>query len=114
MHDILAENIYNMDEKGFMLGQSTRVMVICRKKGKSTQKTQDCNWKMITVLETVSAAGGLLLPMVIYKGQAHLEGWHAFTKRDGTHFPRSKKGWTSRVIGMYYLMMLFEPNTKIM
>lgn len=103
-----------MDEKGFMMGQSTTVKIICRKKGKHTRKTQDGNREMITVLETVSATGALLPPMVVYKGQTHLEGWHAFTKRDGTHFARSEKGWTSREIGLDYLTLIFEPNTKAM
>lgn len=68
---------------------------------------------MITVLEIVSAAGGLLSPMVIYKRKAYLKGWQALTKRDGTYFIRSEKGWTSCEIGLNYLMMIFEPNTKV-
>lgn len=66
----------------------------------------------MTVLETVSVAVVLLLPMVIHKGKAHLEGSHAFTKRDGTHFARLDKGWISRGRGLDYLTMIFKPNTK--
>lgn len=48
-----------MDNKGFMIGQSTRVKVIDRKVGKHMRKTQDGNQEMITVLEPVSTAGRL-------------------------------------------------------
>jgi hypothetical protein len=67
---------------------------------------------MITVLETVSAAGVILPPMIIYKGQAHYKGWTALVKAgEKAFFAVSDKGWTSRKIGLSYLMENFEPNS---
>jgi len=83
-HSILPENIYNVDEKGFMMGLTTKVKVICRrekKKKRNTRKTHLGKREMITVRETISAGGSVLPPMIIYKGQAHYKGWtHASRK----------------------------------
>lgn len=95
-----------------MMGQSVQVKVICRKVSKHTRKNQDRNPEMITILKTVSAASRLLPPIVVNKGQAHLEGWHVFVKSEGPHFGISGKGWTSRIIGLDYLIKIFEPNSK--
>ena len=101
-----------MDEKGFLMGRSTRVKVICKLGRKNTRKTQDGKREIITVIETVSAAGVVLPPMIIYKGQAHYKGWSALVKAgDKAFFAISDKGWTSRSIGLEYLVKNFEPNT---
>ena len=98
-----------------MMGQSTRVKVICKRGKKHTRKTQDGKREMITVIETVSAGGALLPPAIIYKGQAHYAGWTALVKAgDKAFFAVSNKGWTSRCLGMDYLTQNFEPNSAAM
>ena len=68
---------------------------------------------MITVIETISAGGNVLPPMIIYKGQAHYQGWTALVKaRDTAFFAISDKGWTSRSIDLDYLTENFEPHTS--
>lgn len=112
MYGLLAQDIFNADEKGFLMGRSSRVKVICKRGRKNTRKTQDGKREIITVIETVSAAGTLLPPMIIYKGQAHYKGWTALVKKgDKAFFAISDKGWTSRSIGVDYLVKNFEPNT---
>lgn len=101
-----------MDKIGFMIGLSKLVKVIYWKPSKHTRKTQARKRDLVTVLESVSAAGSPLPPMVIHKGKSHLKDSPVFTKRDGTHFARLDKGWTSREIGLDYLTMIFKPNTK--
>jgi len=64
----LPQNIYNADEKGFMMGLATRVKVICKQEKKNTHKTKLGKHEMITVIETVSAGGCVLPQMIIYKG----------------------------------------------
>lgn len=94
------------------MGRSSRVKVICRRGKKNTRKTQDGNREIITVIETVSAAGVVLPPMIIYKGQAHYKGWTALVQAgDRAFFAISDKGWTSRSIGIEYMTRNFEPNT---
>jgi hypothetical protein len=115
VHGILPHNIYNADEKGFMMGQATRVKVICKREKKHIRKTQDGKREMITVIETISAGGNVLPPMIIYKGKAHYKGWSALVEAgDQAFFAISEKGWTSRSLGLDYLTQNFEPNTAIM
>ena len=112
MYGLLAQDIFNADEKGFLMGRSSRVKVICKRGRKNTRKTQDGKREIITVIETVSAAGTLLPPMIIYKGQAHYKGWTALVKKgDKAFFAISDKGWTSQSIGVDYLVKNFKPNT---
>ena len=49
-YSFLPENIYNIDEKGFM---SNRTKVICRAGRRPPQVTQDGTRELITVIETV-------------------------------------------------------------
>ena len=56
----------------------------------------------------------MLLPlMIVYKGQKHYKGWTAPVEAGNkAFFAISDKGWTSRTIGVVFLMRNFEPNTK--
>jgi hypothetical protein len=112
-HGIVAGNMYNMDEKGFLMGRSARVKVILRRGKKRNFKSQDGTRKLITVIETVSAAGTTLPPMIIYQGKAQYAGWYALVKAgDKTYFSRSSTGWTNSAIGLEYMRDVFEPNTR--
>ena len=56
-------------------------------KKKNTRKNEMGKREMITVIETVSAVGSVLPPMIIDKGQAHYKGWTALLKaRDRAFF----------------------------
>ena len=69
----LPEDIYNMDEKGFILGMSSRAKVICRAGMPPPRVMQDGTRELITVIETIcagTAAQFILLLMAIYKGAA--------------------------------------------
>lgn len=95
------------------MGLTTKVKVICKREKKNTRENQIGKREMITVIETVSAGGSVLPPMIIYKGQAHYKGWTALVKAgDRAFFAISDKGWTSRSIGLDYLTENFEPNTS--
>jgi hypothetical protein len=112
---VRPENIYNMDEKGFMLGQALKVKVICRKGRKNPRYSQDGNREMVTVIETISADGRVLPPMYIYKGSAHLMGWHAAVQaKDEATFAWSPKGWTDRELGLEWVEKNFDKYSRDM
>jgi hypothetical protein len=46
------ENMYNMDEKGFLLGRGSRVKVITRRGRNPPEETQDGLREWITIVET--------------------------------------------------------------
>jgi len=68
------QNIWNMDEKGCMLGQAAKCKVLCRAGRRNPRLKQDGSREMVTDIETVSAAGHVLPPYIIYKGRSLLMG----------------------------------------
>ena len=73
-YNSLPENIYNMDEKGFILGLSSRSKFLCKAGMYPPRVTQDGTRELITAIKTVPATQFILPPMVIYKGAAHDQG----------------------------------------
>jgi hypothetical protein len=67
----MADNIYNVDEKGFLIGISTKMHRIMSRKayeeGKCRQSRQDGNREFITLIIYVSAVGKALPPTLLYK-----------------------------------------------
>ena len=85
-YNFLPENIYNMDEKGFILGMSSRAKVISRAGRRPPRVMQDGTRELITVIETIcaSTAAQFILPtMVIYKGAAHYRGLYTELGEEG-------------------------------
>ena len=77
---ILNQNIWNMDESGFMMGYaaSSKVVVPAGKRN-SHLVTQDGGRNNVTVVECVSAAGCTIPPMLILNGQYH--GYATFSNQ---------------------------------
>jgi len=73
--------MYNMDEKGFMMGVALRCKVICKKDGRSPKLTQDGSREWVTVIKTISGDGRVLRHMIINKGKAHYMGWYRSRKK---------------------------------
>ena len=73
-HNIEEGDKYNMDEKGFFLGFSSRSRVICRSYRRNPLVTQDGHRGLLTVLECVSANCFILPAFVNYKAKSHRTG----------------------------------------
>jgi hypothetical protein len=74
-HDIPAENIYNMDEKGIQLGVGQKVKAFVDRDQKDVYSVEDGNRELVTVIETISADGSCLQPSVIYQGKRRDLEW---------------------------------------
>jgi hypothetical protein len=113
--NIKAHNIWNIDEKGFMIGRANQARVICLRGRRNPRLVMGGQRDWVTVLEGVSATGALLPPLIIHKGEAQYMGWHAnVTKEEPAYFAFSKKGWTDNELGVEYLKQCFEPETGLM
>ena len=73
-HNFLPHNIYNIDEKSFLLGMSNQAKVIVRRGRGPPRETEDGSQEWITVVETC-CANTILPPMVIYQGKGLSRGW---------------------------------------
>ena len=68
-HGYAAENVWNMDESGFGIGESqnTKVLVPIGSQSKTKRTIGKQEW--VTDIECINAAGDALPPMIIWKGK---------------------------------------------
>ena len=73
-YDIEPRLIYNMDEKGFMIGVGRRMKRVFSKASYTARKnktfTQDGNRDWITILATVCADGTWIPPSILYAAES--------------------------------------------
>ena len=67
----MPANIYNMDEKGFLMGVVLQCKVMCKRGPRSAKLTQDGSREWVTVIETIAGDGRVLRSMNFTKGKAH-------------------------------------------
>ena len=98
---IRDENMWNMDEKGFILGKANRAKVMACAGRLPPRTTHDGTRELITVIEACGAKQGMLPPMVVFKGTAHYKGWYTeATEETHAYFAYSPKGYTTDEIGL--------------
>jgi hypothetical protein len=116
-YDILPQNTYNMDEKGFMIGVSTKQHRIFSKqafqKGQILANIQDGNRQWITVIATICADGSWLPPGVIFAGNIR-DTWVKDKVMDTFegHIGSTTNGWTDDKMGLYWLQQIFDRYSK--
>lgn len=119
-YNIQPENTYNMDEKGFLLGNINKAKRIFSKDLKASGKLigagQDGSREWITVVATICADGSTLPPLLIYEGSSGSiqDSWIQDFKSNehDAWFSSSPNGWTSDEIGFKWLEGLFHKKTK--
>jgi hypothetical protein len=119
-YDVDPRHIYNMDEKGFMLGMLSKVKRVFSKEiyktGKYKSMLQDGNREWITTIACICADGTALSPALIYQSQSgHIQdSWlqDFYPEKDRTFFATSPSGWTSNKIGLAWLKQVFDRETK--
>jgi hypothetical protein len=119
-YSILPENIYNMDEKGFLIGLLTKSRRIFTKAANSTKKEvrnrQDGSREWITVIGTICADGSSLPPALIYQavtGNLQDSWLQDFdSTKHAAFFASSPTGWTNDELGYRWLETVFDRFTK--
>lgn len=119
-YNILPENMYNMDEKGFLLGKLQKTQRVFTKglynHGKVLSSGEDGSREWVTVLAAICADGTPLSPVLIYKAASGnlqdtwLEGFKA--SEHSAYFTSSPSGWTSDELGFSWLTGLFDKETS--
>jgi hypothetical protein len=109
-HQIQAENTWNMDEKGTLMGCMTREFILIPKEERNAFIRQDGKREWVSSLESISAAGKFISTFLIIKA-CHLR--EDFFKCDSEMtIHTSVKGWTSNEIALTWLKYHFEPQTR--
>lgn len=103
--------MYNLDEKGFILGIGDVTKRICRNVRQNAVYKEHRNRESCTVVETISADGFVLTPLIIFKGANHLAGWYREAKEEEYWYGYGPKGYNNSQLCMEYLQKIFEPET---
>ena len=114
------QNIYNMDEKGFLIGILSKIKRIFSRRryeeGSIKQIIQDGNREWITTIATICADGSALPPGLIYQattGQIQDSWLQDFdSKAHNCFFASSPSGWTNNELGFQWLTQIFDHETK--
>jgi hypothetical protein len=119
-YNIDSRHIYNMDEKGFLIGVLSKVKRVFSKelyeRGKMRSILQDGNREWITTIACICADGTALTPALIYQAQSGniqdtwLQDFDPTKHR--AFFTSSLSGWTSNDIGLSWLKQVFDRETK--
>ena len=108
--------ITNVDEKGIMLGISSKTKVITRRGKKNPYVKQHGEREMVTLVEAVTAHGYIFPTFLITKGKVHTYGsFGNLTPEDvkeQARFAKSPKGWTDDELGYYWLTEVYEPCSR--
>ena len=108
-HGILDEDIYNMDEKGFMMGGSVKVVI--SKHEKQAFSAQLGNREWVSSIESICTTGRSLPLFVIFKGVNKHKASYDVLEDIDTEIATSENGWTDNELGLDSLKKCFEPAT---
>jgi hypothetical protein len=119
-YKIEMRHIYNMDEKGFMIGHMGRQKRVFNKSMYSLKKiksfTHHGNREWITILATICADGSSLPPSVIYaakSGNVYNNWVEDIPESDDlVHVAATPSGWTNDEYGLAWLVDVFDRYTK--
>jgi hypothetical protein len=117
-YDVEPRNTYNMDEKGFFVGITTRSKRVFSKaiwQAKlRTAAIQDGNREWVTLIACVCADGEALPPALVYSGIAGIQSSWVDAIKAGIHqvfVSHSASGWSNNDIGLAWLEQVFERQT---
>ena len=109
--NVQDEDIYNMDEKGFMMGVVQKVKVMISKYefgGKYMTQCGNRDW--ISLIECVSSDGRVPKPWIIFKAKLKQKAWFEALGDRGS-IATSENGWTNNEIGLDWLQGCFDLET---
>jgi hypothetical protein len=118
-YNYLPGNIYNMDEKGFMIRVIQKTRRIFSKPWQEQRKlqgtAQNGNRTWITLLTCICADNTLLLPGLIYPATSGdiQDSWlDDYDPADDSYFASSPTRWTNNELAMEWLIKVFDHHTK--
>jgi hypothetical protein len=117
-YNVEPRNTYNMDEKGFFVGKTTRTKCVFSKavwqEKLRTAAMQDGNRKWITVLACVCGDGSSLPPALLHGGKVGPQSSWVDDVEAGKHdvlIVNATSGWTNNDIRLAWLEQVFERST---
>lgn len=111
-YNIAIENIYNMDESGFAIGEIEASKCIINARIRQRLQAKPGRQEWVTTIECICADGTSISPLVIFKAENLNYQWIPASVADDWRFSCNTKGWTSNEHGLQWLQRVFEPATR--
>jgi DDE superfamily endonuclease/Tc5 transposase DNA-binding domain/helix-turn-helix, Psq domain len=111
-YKIEPQNIYNMDESGFSIGEieASKVIINAETRQKFQAKWNRQEW--VTSIECICADGSSLPPLLIFKAKNLSRAWIPASIHNNWAFSCNENGWTSNSHGSEWLQKWFDPKTR--
>jgi hypothetical protein len=111
-HGIALNDVYNMDEKGFLMGpiQPSHVLIPIQEKHAYLYQDEGREW--ISVSECISADGEALPAWVVFKADNQQNSWSTYLSTGNSEFATSENGWTDNDLELNWLQEHFHPLTE--
>lgn len=106
------EDIYNVDESGFAIGESQTSRVLTNIREVASWKRVVGRQEWITAIESISASGVVLPPLIIFKAKYTNTGWIPSNTPRNWRFSTSNSGWTSDSHAYEWVSTVFDPETR--
>jgi len=110
-HHIRSEHIWNTDETGNTLGVCTNTQVLAQSGKTRTYVKSPQNREWVSIIETVSATGSKLRPVVIFKGKAPQSTWFN-SNTPAWIYATLENGWIANRITINWLQEVFLSEIK--
>jgi hypothetical protein len=117
-YKVEEENVYNMDEKGFLMGITGRSKRVFSRQFWEQKRVsaalQDGSREWITVLACVCADGQALPPALFFQEISSLQSGWLEDVEVGKHkafFSNTPSGWSNNDLGLAWLEQVFERAT---
>ncbi|SJX65021.1 related to transposase [Sporisorium reilianum f. sp. reilianum] len=114
-YKISSNNIFNMDETGFVFGLGSSQQVIVPGSDPASQfKAQPGNHQNATVIKAIGSGGQVLPPLIITKGKLHTVGNQQQMVDIPTmwHFLKGPSGWTDNELAVLWVENIFDVNMR--
>ena len=108
---VRPENIYNMDESGFAIGEKEAGRCIINAHVRQQFQVKPGRQEWVTVVECICADGSVVPPLVIFKAEKLSTQWIPASIHGNWRFNCNSKGWTSNEHGLDWLIRCFDPET---
>ena len=111
-YNIDLEDIYNMDETGFQMGQNQADYVVYNStQGRPVEAgSENTNW--VTIIECIGVQSSIK-PYMIFKGKRPETNWLPDTESLPDYvYAYSEKGWTDNELTVDWLQCVFLPETS--
>jgi len=111
-YNIKPENMYNMDESGFAIGEKEATRCIINAKIRQQFQAKPGRQEWVTAVECICADGTSIPPLIIFRAESLSREWVPATINHDWSLSCNSKGWTSNEHGLKWLRQCFEPFTQ--